>query len=185
MKRIISCLLILVLMAAAIPASAAAKPARLVLDAPFGVYGEELIDNVVGIDNAHRSLLEYDGAINLMKGGIECANAVSTVSPSYAREILDPWYSHGLDTILRERQWKLQGILNGIDVINYDPETDKAIAKNYTVKDVKEAKAICKADLQKELGRGEGLNQIIVTAGGVGAPFVFVQGFCCQKQNGD
>ena len=120
-----------------------------------GTYGMELVGDVIGLNPADTSVVEYDGDVNFMKGAIECANKITTVSPSYANEILDPWYSHGLDTILRERQWKLQGILNGIDVINYDPETDKAIAKNYTVKDVKKGKAICKADLQKELGLPE------------------------------
>ena len=120
-----------------------------------GTYGMELVGDVVGLTPDTAGLVEYDGDVNFMKGAIECANKVTTVSPSYANEILDPWYSHGLDTILKERQWKLQGILNGIDVINYDPETDKAIAKNYTVKDVKKGKAVCKADLQKELGLPE------------------------------
>ena len=120
-----------------------------------GTYGRELVNDVIGLTPETAGLVEYDGDVNFMKGAIECANKVTTVSPSYANEILDPWYSHGLDTILRERQWKLQGILNGIDVINYDPETDKAIAKNYTVKDVKEGKAICKAELQRELGLPE------------------------------
>ena len=119
-----------------------------------GVYGEELIDNVVGIDHSHRSLLEYDGAVNLMKGGIECANAVTTVSPSYAKEILDPWYSHGLDPILKERSYKLRGILNGIDVINYDPETDKDIFKNYTADNIR-GKYVNKRELQKLLGLPE------------------------------
>ena len=119
-----------------------------------GVYGEELIDNVVGIDHAYRSLVEYDGNVNLMKGGIECANAVSTVSPSYAKEILDPWYSHGLDMILRERSYKLRGILNGIDVVNYDPATDKDIFKNYDSENMR-GKAVNKRELQKLLGLPE------------------------------
>ena len=119
-----------------------------------GVYGEELVDNVVGIDHAHKSLIEYDGAVNLMKGGIECANAVSTVSPSYANEILDPWYSHGLDTILRQRCYKLRGILNGIDVENYNPETDKDIFKNYSADNVR-GKYVNKKELQKLLGLPE------------------------------
>ncbi len=119
-----------------------------------GVYGEELIDNVVGIDHAHKNLVEYDGAVNLMKGGIECANAVSTVSPSYANEILDPWFSHGLDPILKERSYKLRGILNGIDVINYDPETDKDIFKNYTADNIR-GKYVNKRELQKLLGLPE------------------------------
>lgn len=119
-----------------------------------GVYGEELIDNVVGIDHAHKNLIEYDGAVNFMKAGIECANAVTTVSPSYAKEILDPWYSHGLDTILRERSYKLRGILNGIDVENYNPETDKDIFKNYSADNIR-GKAVNKRELQKLLGLPE------------------------------
>ena len=119
-----------------------------------GVYGEELLDNVVGINHADKNLLEYDGTVNLMKGAIECANAVTTVSPSYAKEILDPWYSLGLDTILKERSFKLRGILNGIDVINYNPETDKDIFKNYTADNVR-GKYANKTELQKLLGLPE------------------------------
>ncbi len=119
-----------------------------------GVYGEELMDNVVGIDHANKNLLEYDGTVNLMKGAIETANAITTVSPSYAKEILDPWYSHGLDPILRERSFKLRGILNGIDVINYDPETDKDIFKNYTSDNIR-GKYVNKRELQKLLGLPE------------------------------
>lgn len=119
-----------------------------------GVYGDELIDNVVGIDSQYKNLLEYDGAVNLMKGGIECANTVTTVSPSYAKEILDPWYSHGLDTILKERSFKLRGILNGIDVENYNPETDKDIFKNYSSEDIK-GKAVNKKELRKYFGLPE------------------------------
>ena len=120
-----------------------------------GTYGMDLIGDVIGLKPEDAHILEYDGDVNFMKGAIECANKVTTVSPSYANEILDPWYSHGLDTILRERQWKLQGILNGIDTVNYDPETDASIVRNYTVSDVKEGKAICKAELQRELGLPE------------------------------
>ena len=122
-----------------------------------GVYGEELLDNVVGINHAHKNLLEYDGTVNLMKGAIETANAVTTVSPSYTKEILDPWYSHGLDTILKERSFKLRGILNGIDVINYDPETDKDIFKNYSADNVR-GKYVNKRELQKLLGLPEKSN---------------------------
>ena len=115
-----------------------------------GVYGKEIIGDVIGLEG-DASIIEYDGDVNFMKGAIECADKVTTVSPSYAQEILDPWYSHGLDTILKARSWKLQGILNGIDVINYNPETDKAIAANYNAEDWKN-KATDKEDLQKEMG---------------------------------
>ncbi len=116
-----------------------------------GTYGLELVNDVIGLNAGDTSIVEYDGDVNFMKGAIECANKVTTVSPSYANEILDPWYSHGLDTILRDRQWKLQGILNGIDVDNYNPETDKNIIKNYDVKTVKKGKAENKKDLQAAL----------------------------------
>ena len=122
-----------------------------------GVYGEELLDNVVGINHANKNLLEYDGTVNLMKGAIETANAVTTVSPSYAKEILDPWYSHGLDTILKERSFKLRGILNGIDVINYNPETDKDVFKNYSADNIR-GKYVNKRELQKLLGLPEKSN---------------------------
>ena len=117
-----------------------------------GTYGMELVNDVIGLNPDDTAIVEYDGDVNFMKGAIECANKVTTVSPSYANEILDPWYSHGLDTILRDRQWKLQGILNGIDTINYDPETDESIVRNYTVKDVKEGKAENKRQLQENMG---------------------------------
>ena len=119
-----------------------------------GVYGKELIDNVVGLDYSQKNLIEYDGTVNFSKAAIECANAVSTVSPSYAKEILDPWYSHGLDTILKERSFKLRGILNGIDVENYNPETDKDIFKNYSAEKMT-GKATNKRELQKFFGLPE------------------------------
>lgn len=116
-----------------------------------GVYGKELLEDVLGIPADKASLLEYDGCINFMKGAIECADKVTTVSPSYADEILDPWYSHGLDSILNERRYKLRGILNGIDTVGYDPATDKCIKANFSADDVS-GKKIDKKALQKEMG---------------------------------
>lgn len=116
-----------------------------------GVYGKELLEDVLGIPADKASLLEYDGCINFMKGAIECADKVTTVSPSYADEILDPWYSHGLDSILNERRYKLRGILNGIDTVGYDPATDKCIKANFSADDVS-GKKIDKKELQKEMG---------------------------------
>jgi len=116
-----------------------------------GIYGMDLINEVVGLDEQNISLIEYDGTVNFMKGAIETANRVCTVSPSYAKEILDPWYSHGLDTILKQREWKLSGILNGIDVDNYNPETDDNIyAKFSAEKPANKAKN--KKGLQEDLG---------------------------------
>jgi len=119
-----------------------------------GVFGREILHDVLGLGDEHYSLLEYDGAINLMKGGIECAHMVTTVSPTYAKEILDPWYSHGLDSILLQRAWKIKGILNGIDTDYYNPETDPDIPANYSCLSP-ENKALNKAALQKEMGLPE------------------------------
>lgn len=113
-----------------------------------GIYGMELLQDVLGIPADKASLLEYDGCVNFMKGAIECADKVTTVSPSYANEILDPWYSHGLDSILNERRYKLSGILNGIDTVGYDPETDKDIKANYSAVDPS-GKKEDKEELQK------------------------------------
>lgn len=113
-----------------------------------GVYGMELIGDVLGLQPGTEHIVEYNGCVNLMKGAIETANVVTTVSPSYANEILDPWFSHGLDNILEQRRFKLSGILNGIDVENYNPETDKNIFANYSAEDFSN-KAVNKAELQK------------------------------------
>lgn len=117
-----------------------------------GKYGDELLNDVLGIAPEHNNLILYDGLVNFMKAGIECANKITTVSPTYAKEILDPWFSHGLDPILNQRSWKLCGILNGIDVENYDPSTDKCIAKNYDSSKFKKEKAACKKALQEQMG---------------------------------
>ncbi len=116
-----------------------------------GTYGMELSPEVLGIPAEATSVVEFGGDVNFMKGAIESANKVTTVSPSYANEILDPWYSHGLDTILNERSWKLSGILNGIDTELYNPETDKDIFFNYSSDDFK-AKAKNKQKLQELMG---------------------------------
>ncbi len=116
-----------------------------------GKYGNELLQDVLGIAPEHYDLIQYDGLVNFMKAGIECSNKVTTVSPTYAKEILDPWYSHGLDPILNQRSWKLCGILNGIDTDSYNPEADASLWKNYNADDFS-AKAENKAELQKMMG---------------------------------
>lgn len=125
-----------------------------------GNYGREVLNEVMGLPMYHMNLLEYDGSVNMMKGAIETADKVTTVSPSYAWEILDPWYSHGMDRILRTKQYKLSGILNGIDVNGYNPETDNAIEKNYSAKSIT-GKKVCKAKLLEELGLQEGNEPLI------------------------
>lgn len=115
-----------------------------------GKYGKELIEDVLGIPKESTSLLEYGDCVNLMKGGIESANRVTTVSPTYAQELMDPWYAYGLEGILRERKWKISGILNGIDVKVYNPETDEYLYENYTKDDIS-GKTANKLELQSRL----------------------------------
>ena len=117
-----------------------------------GVYGKEVVTELMGIPTYHTSLLEFDGMVNLMKGAIETADRVTTVSPTYAMEILDPWFSYGLDALLREKQYKLCGILNGIDMDANDPATDKNIPFNYSIKTFETGKAKCKEALQDRFG---------------------------------
>ena len=111
-----------------------------------GKYGAELLNEVVGISPSEASMLEYGGCVNFMKGAIEAADKVNTVSPSYASEILDPWFAHGLDPLLREKQYKLCGILNGIDTDVYNPQTDPYIAAHFSAK-APANKAKCKKEL--------------------------------------
>lgn len=116
-----------------------------------GKYGLEIMGDVFGIPESGRDLVEYDGCLNLMKGGIETANLVNTVSPTYAEELQDAWFAYGLQDIIRDRSWKITGILNGIDTEGYDPKTDKQIYVNYTAETVKECKAENKRKLQERL----------------------------------
>ena len=116
-----------------------------------GQYGYEILEDVFGIPKSEKGLMEYNDCVNLMKAAIETSNWVSTVSPTYAEEIMDPWFAHKLDPILRERSWKLSGILNGIDVVGYNPETDANLYETYSVED-KAGKAVNKAKLQERLG---------------------------------
>ena len=116
-----------------------------------GLYGMDILSEVVGIEPKDYGIVEYDGLANFMKGAIETCNKVTTVSPSYANEILDPWYSHGLDGILRNNLWKLTGILNGIDTESYDPAKDPSIAHHYSASS-KVGKAKCKAALEERFG---------------------------------
>lgn len=119
-----------------------------------GKYGKELLEDVFGIPQSSLSLVEYGNCINLLKGGIECSNRVTTVSPTYAQEILDPWYSCGLESILRNRQWKLSGILNGINVNLYNPASDPELYAPFTAEDLS-GKEKNKLELQKRLKLAE------------------------------
>lgn len=100
-----------------------------------GKYGKEVLFDVLGLKKDKESIVDYAGCVNFMKGAIESANAVTTVSQSYAKEILDPFYSYGLESILRERSYKVSGVVNGIDVNLYNPAKDKSLFAKFDKKD--------------------------------------------------
>ena len=119
-----------------------------------GQFSDTVMEDILGVAHipAAASQLRCDAcSINYMLGALRYADAITTVSPTYASEIQTPEFGEGLDGVLRERSYALQGILNGIDVAGFDPATDKRIAANYTVDD-RAGKAVCKAKLQEELG---------------------------------
>ena len=119
-----------------------------------GKYSLDILEDLFGIPNEYKNLLEFDGCINLMKGAIECSEKFSTVSPTYANEIKTAQYAHGLQSVICKNAAKLTGVLNGIDVNSYDPTTDKSLFANYSP-DNFEGKTICKKELQKMLGLPE------------------------------
>lgn len=119
-----------------------------------GQFSDSVMEDILGVAHipAAATQLRCDAcSINYMLGALHYADAITTVSPTYANEIQTPEFGEGLDGVLRERSYALQGILNGIDVAGFDPATDKRIAANYTVED-RSGKAVCKTKLQEELG---------------------------------
>jgi len=116
-----------------------------------GQYSLDLLGDLFDIYGSYQYLVEYGNCINLMKGAIECCEQFSTVSPRYAQEIKDPYFAHGLDPIIRRNEFKLTGILNGIDDKGYNCALDNHLFANYTPEDFS-GKAVCKSELQKMLG---------------------------------
>lgn len=116
-----------------------------------GRYGTDVIRDVLGLPEGAEHLVEYMGDANLMKGAIETANIVSTVSPTYAQELKDPFFSFGLDPIIRRNEFKLRGILNGIDTSVYDPSIDPILPAGYNAGSLS-GKLACKHQLQKDYG---------------------------------
>jgi len=119
-----------------------------------GIYDPAILGDVFDINNTDLHVVEYGGCINLMKGAIVCADKVSTVSPTYAKEILSPQFSHGLHYVLEQHKGKLCGILNGIDTEYYDPSSDPDIPATYSTRSLK-GKRADKAALQREFGLNE------------------------------
>lgn len=115
-----------------------------------GQFGLDVAGDVCGLPDWAIGKVEFHGDLNMMKGALEECERISTVSPTYAREILDPYFGHGLDEILRQKEWKLCGILNGIDTVGYNPSRDHTLAANFSARKP-EGKALCKAALQQQM----------------------------------
>ena len=115
-----------------------------------GQFGLDVAGDVCGLPDWAIGKVEFHGDLNMMKGALEECERISTVSPTYAKEILDPYFGHGLDEILRQKEWKLCGILNGIDTVGYNPSRDHALAANFSARKP-EGKALCKAALQQQM----------------------------------
>ena len=109
-------------------------------------------DDVLGMPWQWRGCMDMNGSVNMMKAAVETADLVTTVSESYARELMYPYYAHGLDSVMMRAAWKLTGITNGIDTNTFNPETDPALPAHYNADTFREGKAVCKAKLQEEVG---------------------------------
>ena len=112
----------------------------------------EFFDDVLALPWEYRACLDLNGGVNVMKGAIETAHMVTTVSETYSRQLMDPYYAHGMEGILAKASHKLTGITNGIDVNTFNPMTDKALPAHYNAETFAEGKAKCKAALQAEVG---------------------------------
>ena len=117
-----------------------------------GWANASFFDDMLGLPWEYRPTLDMNNSVNVMKGAIETADLVTTVSETYARELMYPYYAHGLDGILANNSWKLTGITNGIDTNTFNPETAKALPAHFNAKTFVEGKAACKAALQEEVG---------------------------------
>jgi len=109
-------------------------------------------DDVLALPWEYRGTMDMNGAVNVMKGAIETADMVTTVSETYSRELMYPYYAHGLDSVISGASWKLTGITNGIDTGTFNPETDPHLPAHYNADTFAEGKAACKAALQEEVG---------------------------------
>ena len=112
----------------------------------------DFFDDVLALPWEYRSCLDMNGSVNMMKGAIETCDLVTTVSETYARELMYPYFAHGLDGIISGAAWKLTGITNGIDTNTFNPATDPALPTHYDANSFAEGKAACKAALQNEVG---------------------------------
>ena len=118
-----------------------------------GIFGIKEVQDVLGLGDSlwTNDKLECFGCANYLKAGLVYADLITTVSPSYAEEIQTAYYGERLDGLLRARKHQLYGVLNGLDIVDYNPATDASLAATYSPQDVS-GKTACKRALQEELG---------------------------------
>ena len=119
-----------------------------------GIHGTEMIRDLLDLPDVYlkEELMLKDGAANFMKAGIVYANSVTTVSPTYAYEIMTDYFGEGLNLLLRQYAYKVSGVLNGIDEKEYNPSSDRYLPMTFSYPDYEEGKAICKKSVQQQLG---------------------------------
>ena len=129
-----------------------------------GVYDVKTVQGITGLSDYYFTpdKLEAYKDGNLLKGGIVFADAITTVSATYAEEIKTPFYGEGLDGLLRARQGSLRGIVNGIDYDDFNPETDPHITANYNQRTFRKEKVKNKVQLQRDLGLNEDPNVMMI-----------------------
>ena len=130
-----------------------------------GVYGQELLEDVLGVPESAYGLFDYRGDVNFMKAGIAAADAVTTVSPAYAGELLHSYFAFGMEEMLEGVSDRLTGILNGIDTVSYNPRTDKNIFRNFNA-DQLDNRVENRRGLQKMLGLPEDDEAFIIAVVG-------------------
>ncbi len=129
-----------------------------------GRYGGDTATSLFALNEGwwEDGTIQMDGDVNLMKGAMLVSDAVTTVSPTYAMQLRDAQYAHHMESIVEHIGWKMHGVLNGIDMVSYDPATDSAIPSAFSAKDLR-GKVRCKTALQKELGLHEDINAPIIS----------------------
>lgn len=164
-----------------IPKCAGIKNVFTIHNAQYqGQYDLGILGEVLGLPAEYGAVLEYQGDVNFMKGGIVSADKVTTVSPTYANELQTPWFGYGMSPVLSANASKLSGIVNGLDYAQYDPELDANIIQNYTDATADVGKAACKAALQEEFGLAQDPDAFII---GIVSRMVSHKGFdlICHK----
>ena len=128
-----------------------------------GRYGKETLEDLFGLAPGWFAdgTIAMDGDVNLLKGALMTCDAITAVSPTYAQELRYAFFAHGMESVMQRNAAKLHGVLNGIDMVRYDPAADPALEDHYSVSRMA-GKAKCKAKLQRQLHLNEDPNVPII-----------------------